>query len=303
MEQRKSSTEERQKSIWTVGTVSVLAYLALTVSLAGYLIWFHIVSGYRLSHDTADWASFGDFFGGTVGPFIGFASIILLVETLKLQRRGLEEQREHLEATTREAAEQNRIILRQSFEQSFFTWLRDYKNSLDQVVFSSHAQVSVDPPYVDFRDADLVGRKALERIAELLGSNLFNDLYHRASPYGFKLLTNDEQEAEAARYRHAMSTTWIAIHNSESGSLRASIRTLYGLLRWIDGNEALTSQDKEHYTSIIKAQLTEPEMLMLYANGVTEKGAEFAMLLAQYSLLSDLNQEQYPVLRRIPQVK
>lgn len=265
----------------------VLAYFALTLSALVYIVWFYLLSDQTLSREAADWGSFGDFFGGTVGPFIGFASIILLVETLRLQRRGLEEQREHLEAAAREAVEQNRITLQQAFEQSFFRWLQDYKAHLSATKFSSKSEIVDCPsPRLTLCDDDLKGGEALHRIGRLL-----NDVHIYAMN---GLIKPTDQE-----YKEMLAKRWNAIYMHPDGSLRSAIRTLYGIMRWIHTHCALTQDEKKHYFSIIKAQLTDPELIILLANALTERGKKYREFITEYDLLNNLEADQYEIMKVI----
>ena len=71
--------------------------------LIGALGLFWICFGGQVfSKDPQDWAHFGDYFGGTAGPPLAFLTVVLLVVTLALQIKQLEDSREQLKASQAE---------------------------------------------------------------------------------------------------------------------------------------------------------------------------------------------------------
>ncbi len=249
-----------------------MAYFALTLTLAAYILWFLFWNNYRLSNDTAAWASFGDFFGGTVGPFVGFASIILLVETLKLQRRGLEEQ-------------QTRIMLKQAFEQSFFGWLRDYKQLISGFRFSKKTlkNTSSSPEKTVFTGLDAISKMV--------------DLFQLASLPDLDSKSDLKKKKQNIKNKLIMS--WSQMYEHQGEIMRTSLRTLFGLLRWIDDHESLQPAEKRHYASILRAQLSDHELILIYINGLTTKGEKMNYYINRYALFDDLELTFYPALLEI----
>lgn len=285
MKDKTSVSDDGRRSDHIMRSMRVLAYFALTITIAAYVIWFAIVHGKQLSANPSDWASFGDFFGGVVGPFIGFASIVLLVETLRLQQRGLKEQREQLQQSAEEVRKQNRILSLQSFEQTFFGWLRDYKKQISYLAFNSEAvKPSVSPRTT--KKTDLLGAKALVAMARFLMDKPVYDL-------------NSDQKSEGeytvAQLRHA----WKAIQEPRGDTVRAAIRSLYGIIRWIDQHEALSPEEKIHYISIIRAQLTDSELILLFVNGLTDRGRKFVSYINKYALFDNLVIDEYEPIQAV----
>ncbi|WP_442593388.1 putative phage abortive infection protein [Parapusillimonas sp. JC17] len=286
MEIDTSSSDQDRNTDQIMRSMRVLAYLALTSTIASYFIWFVIVHKHSPSSSTSDWAGFGDFFGGTVGPFIGFASIVLLVETLKLQQRGLKEQRKHLEVTSCEIAAQSRIMLRQAFEQSFFGWLRDYKQQVSGFRFP---KVS---PEISLKNVSRIpeehistGTNAISRMIDFLFSNCSATM--RAA---------DEKETKKQKIRNGLVRSWNQIYEHQGEAVRTSLRTLFGILRWIDGHESLEPAEKRHYASVLRAQLSDHELILIYVNGLTETGQPMNDYVNRYALFDNLEIRLYPTL-------
>jgi hypothetical protein len=56
---------------------SLLVFLPMVFTIAGYIYWFPVVSD-----DPAQWGQFGDFFGGLWNPVLSFLAFVILVFTL-----------------------------------------------------------------------------------------------------------------------------------------------------------------------------------------------------------------------------
>ncbi|MCR4158810.1 putative phage abortive infection protein [Kerstersia gyiorum] len=285
MKKRASPNDADLKFQRTLFGMLLFAYLALALSVGFYAIWFHAIHKKQLSSNIADWAMFGDFLGGAVGPFIGFVSVFLLVETLKLQQRSLKEQREQLQESAEEAKRQNRILAIQSFEQSFFGWVRDYKNQISYLAFSSDALEPQIDPYESAK-TDLFGIKALVSMSAFLMS----------SPvYEF----DSDQKTEGEHTVSQLKNAWKAAQKPRGDTVRAAIRSLYGIIKWVDQQESLSDRDKLHYISIIRAQLTDSELILLFINGLTDRGQKFVHYINKYALFDNLAVEEYAPIQAV----
>jgi len=71
----------------------------LSIPLVAFVVRFFLVP---VSDDSEQWAEFGSYFGGTLGPILGFASIVLLVITINQQRDAM---RLQAELSSRDALE------------------------------------------------------------------------------------------------------------------------------------------------------------------------------------------------------
>jgi hypothetical protein len=91
------ATPEHFRS-WLAGCITVGGTL-IALLLVAYWARF---GGQATSRDPQDWAAFGSYFGGTAGPLLAFLTVVLLVVTLALQIRQLEDSREQLKASKEE---------------------------------------------------------------------------------------------------------------------------------------------------------------------------------------------------------
>ena len=61
------------------------AVFALLIAFSSYIFQFHVILDLPFSKDQAVWGQLGDFIGGLLNPIFGFISIILLIQSLRLQ--------------------------------------------------------------------------------------------------------------------------------------------------------------------------------------------------------------------------
>jgi Putative phage abortive infection protein len=61
-------------------------------------------------------------------------------------------------------------------------------------------------------------------------------------------------------------------------------RTLYHLIELVNKNPIL---DKAHYIGLVRAQLPNDEIVLLFYHGLSEQGGEFNPLIENYALLKN----------------
>lgn len=239
---------------------SLLAFLTIPAVTLPYILWFFVRNDRSLSHDPEHWAQFGDYLAGTAGPIIGFASVMVLIATLHSQQSELSEQR--------------RQASRQAFEQTFFTWLNSYRSAVNQFQFMpTHHQNATSK----------FGVEALHWMlsdARTIGPLEFDVLY--------KDFSLEAKETQRKSEQKETLEWWSKVFNASEPQLGSLVRSLYTLIRWVDRNPDLSTQDKWDYVAIVRAQLSSPELRMLFFNGYTPAGAPFTEYINRYALLDNL---------------
>ncbi|MGL4352394.1 MAG: hypothetical protein ACRCTP_00275 [Aeromonas popoffii] len=103
---------------------TTLALLLMCVVIGIYVVQFHFILGYKISHNTSDWVDFSDFVGGLLGPLLSFLSFVLLLHSLKQQNRA--------NAFLIEEAKNNRKNEKfRVFETHFFNLINVQRTSFD----------------------------------------------------------------------------------------------------------------------------------------------------------------------------
>jgi Putative phage abortive infection protein len=236
-------------SLWTL--VAVLAAVIALWAASGLLLFPEKERG-----------TFGDMFGAINALFSGLA-FASLVYTIFLQRTELQLQREELAETRRELegqkiqlAAQNDTLRIQNFESAFFQTLRvlnDIVNSIDMG--------TVERP--------VKGRDCYRRLYGYLKKSIGE--YRKTTPEPEEVLCSSGYADFYEKYGHEIGHYF---------------RTLYNLIKLVHRAHV---EDKRYYTNLVRAQLSDPEVALLFYNCISPLGSEkFKPLVEEYALLKNL---------------
>lgn len=231
------------------GSIRILMLVGAAITALGVALWTAIVLYYP---DLEDRAAFGNLFGGINALFAawGFAAIAY---TLHLQQRALEHQRQAAVDQQNQLAEQERRIAQQTFEATFFRLMQLHGDILARTIIKS-------------------GHTALQAF-DIMVSEL-------------------RAHADAARDQKRMApvsvqveATYAPLHASHRGALDHYFRNLYHIVKFVDESAPTNAR---RYTSIIRAQLSAHELMILMYNGASPAGEKFKPLIEKYALLEHL---------------
>lgn len=277
--------------------VGVLALALLSALIVGFA-YFTLFLGPPLSIEPATLGQAGDYFGGILNPVFGFLSVFALLVALVLQTRELKLSREALEVSQREQAKsaealaaQNAAIRRQSFEQTFFSWLTSYEGRLNDI------EVIVDHKTGAQRRGRRVlydwwkGRVSTNAIYISLKGDISDEVLNAASAmkgdnHVLQVLPGDIRAAAVIKALEK----WSKLYTDWESELDSLFRDLYRLLLWVDSQEerSLSISQKWLYVSIVRAKLSWIELVYLFYNAQTARGANFKGLLEKYAILDNL---------------
>ncbi len=226
--------------------------------------------------------TFGDMFGGLNALFSGlaFAGIIL---TILLQRNELKLQRKELKETRAEFKTQNETLKIQRFEHTFF-------NLLDQ-----HHQIvnAIDFRYYKNKEMHLTRLPTMKEthgidkeVVVIHGRDVFRYLYRNF---------NNELELNPSEYENI----YLKHYENAQTDLGHYFRNLYRMIKHVDqtnffNNDSAVSENdifeiKYKYTSFIRAQISDYELLWLFYNCLSINGSEkFKPLIETYSLFKNI---------------
>jgi hypothetical protein len=223
-----------------------------------------------LKVDFGDYGPYGDFVAGTFVPVLTFASFLMVVATLGMQKEQLELQRRELrssidemKATRKEFEVQNKTLSIQRFENTFFSMVSLHNQIIESIHYGGQYQKD--------------GRKAITPIFSYFKQTYQNSLMNKLF----------EGEEEINRIKIAYKEFF---KHTES-QLGHYFRNLYRIVKFIDHSHTLEFEEKKTYVGIIKAQLSSYELVLLLYNGLSEHGIEFLPLMRKYNLLDNLNHE------------
>lgn len=293
-EKTKNTTESASdlKPSWQ-GVLLPITIAVTFCVFASYFIYFGAYLKFPPGGPSS-WGDFGDFIGGLMNPVVGIVTIFLLVHTLnsqqyaiKMQQQELTTHREELEKQRLETARsalaldaQFRATQIQSFEQTLFNWLNSYKQSLNDIQVTS----SKDPE---------VKLNSLGAIQDVYSSIITvpKDVQNH---FGNRLR---DQKKWAALPQKIIEETYKShvsrierIHQRRNNTnLTRSVRIIYGLLRWIDSSSALdhAPEQRQLYANIVRAQLSEEELRLLFFYGLTPAGKKLSLYINKLSILDN----------------
>lgn len=247
---------------------------AIAVMIAAPIL-IHNLSG---TNDSTR-GSFGDMYGVVNALFSGLATggvilAILLqrldlkiqrqelrnsIEQLELQRDEMKLQRQEMQQSTAEIRAQKEILDRQNFEDKFFRLLENHKSVLKSVVYSGGFE----------------GKDAFRKFSKYIFSLLHIDMVENPAKLNNPLILIKFYEE-----------TYINSVNQ----LSHYFRNLYYYINFIDNTNQLKNfEERYSRAKLLRANLSNYEILLLALNGASKYGKDFKDLIERYKLLKNLD--------------
>lgn len=235
---------------------------AITLALWGLNIFFMLLFFGNLQEA----GPAGDSFGSITSLFTGFAfvgliaTLVLQQKELKLQRRELRLQRSEVAATRDELAGQkqqmelqNAGLRKQAFERTFFSVLQALHSFINDI----------SGPFRKNGGAPRSGRDQLAYICQQMTA--------------VSISAGREASVAASRYE--------ASYTRHADDLGPYFRQIYNLLKFVENSDV---EDKKTYTDILRAQLSESELVLIALTCATPRGRNLKDLADRYNLLKHL---------------
>ncbi len=268
------SSEESKNDLWRI-----LLYAGMAVLFIWLLSWVLIDLCISESNDRG---TFGDKFGAINALFSGLAFAGLIVtllyqkEELKLQREELAQTREELKGQREEFEEQNKTMKRQRFENTFFNML-----SLQQEIV---ANISFDEvkTIFDFN----AHTQDVQRIS-YNGRALFREMY-----LNLKVSIDKKQFYQGVK--GAIQANNYSAYSYISATTRFDhyFRHLYHIYKFVDTSDLIEDSERYDYACIIRSQLSDYELVMMFYNCLSINGRDkFKPLIEKYSVFNNLRFE------------
>ncbi|MCV6639237.1 putative phage abortive infection protein [Candidatus Albibeggiatoa sp. nov. NOAA] len=215
--------------------------------------------------EIGQWGTVGDYFGGMLNPILAFLSLYLLLQTIRIQSRELEASRQELELSRKEFAKsasaleaQEQQMALQTFENTFFQLLSLYRENVQNMHTNRSSK-------------------------EISGRECFSN-FHR----NYK---NNYATKKDLLYSYQKSIKGEKIDRIE---LNVYFKNFSQILRFIDNSKVSYKQCKQ-YTQLIKAQLSNYELVLIFYNAYylanSEKKPQFKNLIEKYTFFEDFPEE------------
>ena len=250
--------------------------IAIIAFFCTIILW--ALSFFLLFWDTNCRGTFGDMFGAVNALFSGLAfagliiTLIMQHEELGLQRKELAQTNEELAAQREEFAAQTKTMKIQRFENTLFNML-----SLQQDIVNGLYYLPKD---------------GAEHTGESKGRYVFDVFYNtkitsfgdgfKSDVYGVKGLIQKENSPEAYRYV------------SELSIFDNYFRHLYRMFKYIDVSPLIDDEERYGYACIVRAQLSDYELLMLFYNALNVNdsgGLKFKHIIEKYAVFNNIRED------------
>lgn len=276
-------------SVSLIGGVGLYIVLKLTKGIDLPFVSF------KFTQHSEKLGQFGDFFGGVLNPLLSFMALLGVLYTIRTQGIELKEAREESRIANRIQDKQTMVFERQNFESVFFRLIevhvkiaegiRDKRDSWGVSGFDC----TVNDVLANYRYAceDLVKAKRSARKPQ----------YPAIKP---------EETTEQQLLLQAFD-------ESVTGEMRVMLsqyyRNMYQILKLVDGFKVFAGEEqtgrrssrqirleyfhKRQYSNILRAQLSDGELKLLFFNCVTPYGAGLKSYVEQYSLMKHLQKSKF----------
>lgn len=276
----KTNKEETKSRLWIWIVVAIIGVLA-----AWGLSWWLINKNIDCSTERG---TFGDMFGAVNALFSGlaFAGLIITLlyqkEELKLQREELRETRNELNAQKLEFQEQNKTMKRQRFENTFFNMLSLQQEIIANLSYEYYASPNIRPHNIP----EEIFYKGAPK-GQLHGRETFEGIYKHAI-------------IEYNGARHADGIIKILKQNGYIAYPVISVTTrfdhyfrhLYHIYKFVDTSDLIEDSERYDYACIIRSQLSDYELVMMFYNCLTANGRDkFKPLIEKYAVFNNLRLE------------
>ncbi len=334
-----SEGDQRHSSFWSNAKVRGAGRIALDfaifVSIAFAILyvwkegWTWIDSNIKsenrqLQTDEGARGTFGDKFGAINALFSGLA-FAGIIATILLQRRELFLQRKDIE-------DQNKTFRHQRFENSFFQLLSLHSKTISQLEVNGRLQQDAFKYFTEtlkssshtFAAFQPISHLTPEQRHQIKATNALSQEMHSSLTVGeINTLTSSIEKAPGCVseyfdetyefHQNLIKAAYLKTHEISNNGFSHYFRNLYHVYRFLDETENLTKVEKKRYSRIIRAQLSNEELLATLYNCLAPKTAhqEFGFpkmlrLVREYDILQNIDHRSVPHpihLRMIKEIK
>ena len=253
----------RRIVIWT--WVAAILVLTGLLSAVWYIYWYVWPTYWAGSPpNSEEMARLGSYLQGATGSVWALATVLFIYVAFLGQRMQILLQQEALEMTNSDVAEQRRRLdeqvamsRKQMFESSFFQLL------------AAHGRI-VDGISIGKGDNREVGRDCFTHWYSQFRLRIFR----RVAP------------AHVGDAKKAIEVAFEELYAQWRTDLGHYFRSLYNLIKFV---KAAKVSDPRLYTNLVRAQMSDQEVLILFYNCLTQRGVKFQPLVEEFALLKHLN--------------
>lgn len=235
-------------------TTKALYRLFLTAATAVFLVLFVNL----FSIGKSSFGEWGDFFGGVLNPILTFLTFMGLLITIVIQQTELKESRKEFKRSADALDDQSKSLKKQNFESTFFQMLSLHNDIVNSV--------------------DLVEKES-GNITK--GRDCFRVFYTRLARLYRETKNKGKGKYPPESIARLSYTLFWKDHQTELGHY---FRYLYNLIKFVDESEF----SEGPYIKLIRAQLSDQELFLLFYNSVSDHGQKFRNYIEKYELFDNM---------------
>lgn len=211
--------------------------------------------------DFRETGQIGDTIGGIMGPFVAIAAAILTFFAFWVQYKANEQQRKD--------------IALERFESNLFELIHIQQDITNNLLLECTIK-GVNETNMQYEKTSQKGRDIFQLI--------YQDMLLGGENKGIKdIVCKDNWESEYLKCKHI-------------GCLDHYFRHLYRIFKYIDDSHKklpnLTKDDRYEYASLVRASLSQYELIMLFYNCLSKNGNDkFKRLIEEYAVFNNLRTE------------
>lgn len=235
---------------------------------------------------------FGDFIGGIIGSLFSLAGVILFYVALKEQRKDININQENLKLQnialnqqveefreqkaelieTRKVYEEQTILIREQ------TNLYKQQNKELKEQTNTAKLQQFDSSFFSYLNMFIELKKTIDLKTE--GENYFNKIYS-------ELLKIDSKDKTLIETFTLIQAKYMEVFHINKNELSHYFKTLYRIIILIDSS-SLEEERKHQYFKLLRSQLSDSELLILYYNYHSYLGIKVRPYIIKYGILKHI---------------
>lgn len=227
---------------------AVSVFSGIVAFVIGILFFIHQNYDCSLPLATDVFGQYGDFIGGFIGTLL---SVVLLYYTLKSQIESTKSQ-------IKSAIDNSKVYVSQQFNETFFHLLNQYNSIIQSLIIESED---------DAEKIKYQGKEALH--------------------YIYEKMTQEYDSTNINNSRKIAVGFFSIFYASYKDFAPVYFRTIYRILNLIE-NSGISENEKVNYIKILRCQMTDTELALLWYNAQTLLGKNMRVYINEYNLLKHI---------------
>lgn len=250
--------------------------------------------GWGIDQDKA--SDLGTFVGGYIGTFLLLFSVVLLLISLSVQRQAIQIQQfeaKFLDMLKLHRDNVSEMTLANKTQRAVFVVLRSEYQDVYKIVSKHYKhhdnrnELKAKIAYVIFyyglgETATPMVKSLLCDVEEVLLDSILSEIEKYRKKNGYRKLV----------YLSKFKLDEYLPFNGHQSRLAHYYRHLYQTVKYIHSQEYLTMQERKHYAKIVRAQMSNHELAILFYNSISCLGANWSTgevdFIKEYQLLKNI---------------